>query len=169
MPVLKDYRYAEWQAKILEGMAMDTLSKTRVFNASADDWRLLRPEDIGLAEGVFCWTIPPLVTTVQSFTIPAGQGWTFFGWWLGSDLGCGSYIFLKVNGVKRQEVPGRFAYQVPGYSCCPKLVMLEQMVYVKQNDKITMIFNNTTGASVSADVFPEAVVAGESKQLLITV
>jgi len=174
MPYLQDYRAPEWSAKVLRRVAEDTLSKTRVFNAAADTWRLGRPEDlrnssnVSLAEGTYCWTVPPGVQTVIGpFNIPPGQGWTFFGLWLATDLGCGSYIFLKVNGVKRQDVPGRLAYKVRGYDCCQKLMLLEQLVFVRENDKVEIIMNNTTGSTLDVDYFPDFIVAGERKSLLV--
>jgi len=146
-------------------IAEDTLAKTRQFNGAADTWRLGRPEDLGLSEGTYSFSVAPGVQTVIRVTVPAGQGWTFYGVWLATDLGAGSYYWIKVNGVKRLDLPARFLYSADYYN--QFWLHFEQLVYVKQNDRVEIVLNNATGSTVTVDFFPEFVVAGEAKQLLV--
>ncbi|MCJ7767545.1 hypothetical protein MUP79_04065, partial [Candidatus Bathyarchaeota archaeon] len=119
---LKHYQDPEWSAWILEQAAEDTLAKTRQYNADADVWRLLRPEDIGalafppiggLVNKQYYLNIvlPAAVATVViRFRVPAGIGITFMGMWMSSyagvgNLGMGDVYEVDVNTVKRQEIP----------------------------------------------------------------
>lgn len=159
------YKYPEWQARMLRQAAEDTLSKTRVFNNSADTWRLGRPEDMGLAAGTYSFAVAPGVIVVIAITIPAGQGWTFYGVWMATDLGAGSYYWITVNGVKRVDMPARFLFSADGYN--QKWMHLEQLCFVQENDRVNIVLNNATGSTVTVDFEPEFVVAGKHTQLLV--
>jgi len=164
MPILRYARYPEWAALLANQIAEDTLTKTRVYNAAADTYRLLRPEDMGLDEGTYCFSIAPGANSVISFRVPAGQGISFYGFWVKCDLGCGSYIQLKVNNVKRQEVPARFVYNLQE----DFILLFDQVVFVSENDLVEIVVYNAQTSTVSCDFFPLAIIAGKAKQLLVT-
>lgn len=166
MTILMHYKYPEWQARMLRQVAEDTLSKTRVFNNSADTWRLGRPEDLGLAEGTYSFSVAPgVIVMIGPVMVPAGQGWTFYGVWWATDLGHSSFYRITVNGVKRMEAPVRFLFSADGYN--QKWMFLEQLVYVQENDRVNLIVNNATGSTIVVDMEPEFVVAGKHTQLLV--
>ena len=159
--ILKNWRLPEWGAKVLEQAANFTLEKAKGFNPSANAWRVGRPEDLGLAEGTYSQSIAAGASTVISATAPAGQAWTFIGYVMDTDIGAGGSISLYVNGVKKQDIPSALIVNAQDHT----LYDFEEMVYVKQNDKIEVHANNTSGAAVTATFFPIFIVAGEAKTL----
>ena len=188
---LKYSQGPEWAAWILEQAAEDTLAKTRMYNADADVWRLLRPEDLGMATipvgGVankqyfFAVVIPALtVTTVIQFRVPPGIGITFMGFTISTHLGQGSVYEIDVNMVKRQEAPIRLlkgkniAWDDSGVVPVGttgvwhvRAILLEQFVFVRQNDFVQIRFFVKHGFTGQIEFWPVAVIAGNRKQLLV--
>lgn len=185
---LKYYQGPEWSAWILEQAAEDTLAKTRQYNADADVWRLLRPEDLSMADiptgGVLekryflTVTIPPLTaTTVIQFRVPAGIGITFMGLWTTSvgDFGMGAVYEVDVNRVKRCEIALRgekepvFGFTTAGAfgDWWMRTISLEQFVFVRQNDLVQLNFYCKHGYTGQIEFWPIAVIAGNRKQLLV--
>ena len=185
---LKYYQGPEWSAWILEQAAEDTLAKTRQYNADADVWRMLRPEDLGMAttptNGVqpkqyfLTVTIPPLAATaVITFRVPAGIGITFMGLWCTSvgDLGMGAVYEIDVNTVKRCQIPLRgqkpanFGFTTTGAfgDWWMRTITLEQFVFVRQNDLVSLNFYCKHGFTGQIEFWPIAVIAGNRKQLLV--
>jgi len=185
---LKYYQGPEWNAWILEQAAEDTLAKTRQYNADADVWRILRPEDLGVATlpvgGVLAKNyfqavvIPPLVATaVITFRVPAGIGITFMGLWCTSvgGLGMGAVYEIDVNTVKRCQIPLRaqkpavFGFTTTGAfgDWWMRTITLEQFVFVRQNDLVDINFFCKHGFTGQLEFWPVAVIAGNRKQLLV--
>ena len=188
---MKHYQDPEWSSMILEQAAEDTLAKTRQYNADADVWRLLRPEDLGVATtpagGVVAKNyyqavaIPAAVATVIiAFRVPAGLGITFLGMWLSAyggvgDLGMGSVYEVDVNTVKRQEIPLRgekahtYGFDTSGHfqDMWVRSICLEQFVFVRQNDWVQINLFCKHGYTGQIEFWPIAVVAGNRKQLLV--
>ena len=125
---LKYWQGPEWSAHILEQAAEDTLAKVRMYNADADIWRLLRPEDFGanvqtpvgvatvpfpinqIAEKQYTYNVilaAGVSNIIIQFVVPAGLGITFMGFWITTHLGQGCVYEIDVNRVKRQEAPIR--------------------------------------------------------------
>ena len=188
---LKYYQGPEWSAWILEQAAEDTLSKTRQYNADADVWRMLRPEDLGMAT---FWgsaagapapkmyyatvTLPPAVATIVcTFRVPAGIGITFMGLWCTGvgNLAMGAVYEIDVNTVKRQQIPLRaqkpanFGFDTSGNfgDWWMRTIVLEQFVFVRQNDLVNLRFYCKHGYTGQLEFFPIAVIAGNRKQLLV--
>jgi hypothetical protein len=65
--------------------------------------------------------------------------------------------------VKRQEISARVPFQQRN----KYVLALEQIAYARENDKVTLLVYNGTGAPVTCCVFPIAFVAGPRKTLLI--
>lgn len=193
---LKYWQGPEWSAWILEQAAEDTLAKTRQYNADADVWRLLRPEDLGMATtpdgGVTeknyyqSVTLPAATSTVViAFRVPAGIGITFMGFWITTHLGQGAVYELDVNTVKRQQAPIRglkgknYAFDTSGHIpdqwfdgdtrgfYFVKAVLLEQFVFVRQNDLVQVRLYVKHSFTGQVEFFPIAVIAGNRKQLLV--
>jgi len=111
--VLRHWQMPEWSARALWDFAYSVLSKTYEYNPSADDWRLIRPEDIpGGTAGL--WLNPVATAAVYTtmcpggviFRVPQGQGFGFYGFWIqGEDLGLGAGYRLRINDVTRIECP----------------------------------------------------------------
>jgi hypothetical protein len=155
----------DWLAGQVNQIGQDTLNKTQAWNPSADAWRPLRAEDIGLTEHTMGFSVTPgTYTIVSNFQVPSGMGIQFAGWFLDSDLGYNSYLAVYINGVKRQEVAGHVIYNQGQYKA---FFTLEQVCYAKQNDKITLQMYNSGATTVNATVWPIAFIAGEAKTLLI--
>lgn len=193
---LKYYQGPEWSAWILEQAAEDTLAKTRQYNADADVWRLLRPEDLGMATtptgGVLekrYWqavSLPAGVSTIViAFRVPAGIGITFMGFWITTHLGQGAVYELDVNTVKRQEAAIRGLKgankgfdtngHIPDYThdndvrgfYHVRTILLEQFVFVRQNDLVQIRFYVKYAFTGQIEFWPIAVIAGNRKQLLV--
>ena len=193
---LKYYQDPEWSAWILEQAAEDTLAKTRMYNADADIWRLLRPEDLGMATtpagGVVeknyyqTLTLPAATSTVAiAFRVPAGIGITFMGFWITTHLGQGSVWELDINHVKRQEAAIRGlkgankGFDTSGHIPDQendrdtrgfyhvRAILLEQFVFVRQNDLVEMRFYVKHAFTGQVEFWPIAVIAGNRKQLLV--
>ena len=193
---LKYYQGPEWSAWILEQAAEDTLAKTRMYNADADVWRILRPEDLNMADtpsgGVTAEhyyqtvTLPAATATVViAFRVPAGIGITFMGFWITTNLGEGAVWKLYVNTVKRQQAPIRgmkgqaFAFDdsghIPDYENDTDLrgyffvraILLEQFVFTRQNDLVEIRLFAKYARTGQIEFFPIAVIAGNRKQLLV--
>ena len=154
---------------IVQKIANDILAKTKVFNPSADTWRFLRPEDLGLTAvedgGAYAFSVAPGVQTIVTHTVAPGIGIGIFGVICDGDFGAGAAMIIKINTVKRAEYP-----LSPVYNSEYKFgIFPDQVVYAKQHDKIEILIANQTDGTVSATVFPLGVIAGESKTLLVSV
>jgi hypothetical protein len=148
----------------LAALEEQTLSKTKEWNPVADGVRPLRPEDIDLAEGTYGFDVPAgAFNIIETFSIPSGVGIQFCGWFCDGDLGYNSYLRVIINGVKRQEISARVPFQQRNKYA----LALEQIAYARENDKVTLLVFNGTGAPVTCCVFPIAFVAGPRKTLLI--
>lgn len=196
---MKHWQGPVWSAQILEQVAEDTLAKTRVYNADADVWRLLRPEDLATAttpsggvvekEYYLSVTVPPAVATVViSFVVPSGIGITFYGVNVVSDLGPGAVYEIDVNRVKRQEIwLNMFGVPPKGGTWTSRsvigvtenihpvwAVVLEQLVFTRQNDLVQIRFYCKHGFTGQIEFWPLAInrlkasgVAGNRKGLAL--
>ncbi len=193
---LKYYQDPEWSNWIIEQASEDTLAKIRMYNADADIWRLLRPEDLGVATtpdgGVTeknyyqVVTFPAAAATVViAFRVPAGIGITFMGFWLTTHLGQGAVWEIDVNRVKRQEAAirglkgAKFAFDDDGHIpdfpndqdtrgfYYVRAILLEQFVFVRQNDFVQISFYVKYAFTGQIEFWPLAVIAGNRKQLLV--
>lgn len=188
---LKYWQGPEWSAWILEQAAEDTLAKTRMYNADADVWRILRPEDLGMATtpvgGVgnkqyfFPVVLPALtITAIIVFRVPSGIGITFMGFAMSTHIGQGAVYEIDVNMVKRQEAPIRLlkgkniAWDDTGIVPVGttgiwhiNAILLEQFVFVRQNDLVSINLFVKHEFSGQIELWPIAVIAGNRKQLLV--
>ena len=193
--VLRHWQQKEWSSRALWVFAEDVKAKTFEYNPSADDWRLIRPEDVpGGTAGL--WLNPRAIVAgglagagytdmtpaVGGFRVPQGIGMGFFGFWIQSpDLGLGAGYRLLINSVKRIEVPiHEFMADSKGAN---KLLLaaatgqiswfhvhyihLEQLVFARENDVVQyQLKGNNAQAITSFEFFPLIIIAGNSKQLL---
>jgi len=193
---LKYYQGPEWSAWILEQAAEDTLAKTRMYNADADVWRLLRPEDLsiattpsgGVTEKHYYQSVTMAAATstvIIAFRVPSGLGMTFMGFWITTHLGMGAVYELDINTVKRQQAPIRgmkephFAFDDSGHIpdnendsdtrgfYWVRQILLEQFVFVRQNDLVQIRLFAKYAFTGQIEFFPICVVAGNRKQLLV--
>jgi hypothetical protein len=154
----------EWMALQLAALEESTLTKTKEWNPVADGVRPLRPEDVDLPEGTYGFDVPAgAFNIISTFSMPSGVGVQFCGWFCDGDLGYNSYLRVIINGVKRQEISAR----VPFQQRSRYVLTLEQIAYARENDKVTLLVFNGTGAPVQLCIFPIAFVAGPRKTLLI--
>ena len=155
----------DWLAGQFESLGALAQSKTVAWNPAANAWRMLRAEDVGIAEHTMGFAVTPGAYTILSaYPVPAGMGILFAGWFCDGDLGYNSYLAVYINGVKRQEIAGHVPYDQGFYKFC---FTLEQVCYAKQNDKLTLTVYNSGTTTVSCTVWPIAFIAGEAKTLLI--
>jgi len=155
----------DWMAAQIQALGDLALTKTQAWNSSADGWRPLRAEDVGLAEHTMGFAVTPgSYTIISSYSVPAGMGILFAGWYCDGDIGYNSYLMVQINGVKRQEIAGHLPYDQTQYKVA---LALEQVCYAKQNDKVTLTVYNSGTSTVSCTVWPVAFIAGEKKTLLI--
>jgi len=190
--VLRHWQQPEWSARSLWDFAQSVLAKTFEYNPSADDWRLLRPVDIPgmpviagtngwelqVALGAAAWTT---VITAAGFRVPQGIGIGFYGFWFsGLDQGIGAGYRIQINAVTRVLVPmHEFMADSKGAN---KLILntgfviwfhihyvhLEQLIFARENDVVNIDLYSLVGAAVqTVEFFPLAIIAGNSKQLLI--
>ena len=141
------------------------LEKTKEWSPAADGVRPLRPEDIGLTEGTMGFSLAPTAEYLirSDYSVPSGLGIMFCGWFCDGDVGYNGYLRVKINGVKRQEVAARVAYD----NATKMVLCLEQIAYARENDKITLAVYNSTTETVTCTVWPIAFIAGPRKTLLI--
>ena len=189
--VLRHWQQPEWSTRMLWDFAQSVLAKTSEYNPSADGWRMIRPEDVpgGVAgtwvntvatvAGVYTTMIPAL----GGFRVPQGLGFGFFGFWIsGIDMGLGAGYRILINSVKRAECPihefmadskgalASFDSDTTGFIeyFHVHYIHPEQFVFAQENDIVEVQLN---AAAVNAigdfEFYPLAVVAGNSKQLLI--
>lgn len=187
---LRHWQMPEWSARSLWAFAEDVKAKVAEYNPSADDWRLMRPEDIpGATEGVWTnyvalvggvWTT--MIPTAAGFRVPQGIGFGLYGFWIsGPDLGLNAGYRVLVNTVKRIECPiHEYMSDSKGAAFCCSLtatgyiyffhihyIHLEQFVFLRENDVVQVQLYSTAAALVGTfEFWPLAVVAGNSKQLL---
>jgi len=183
---MKYWQGPEWSAYILEQAAEDTLAKTRQYNADADVWRLLRPIDLAIAtvwgtgaapaNKMYYMTVilpPATIVAVITFRVPAGIGITFMGVWMSSvmNMGMGAVYEIDVNTVTRQEIPlrGEKGLVISGDETFwwMRTIVLEQFVFVRQNDLVQINLYCKHGFTGQLEFFPIAVIAGNRKQLLV--
>jgi hypothetical protein len=95
--------------------------------------------------------------------VPIGQGVLSLGWYTELDLGANGILEIDLEGIKRQEVMARFAYN------CDMHLYIEpqQVVFAKENDKIAWIIYNAAGLDLTGVVYPFAFLIGPRKQLLV--
>ena len=186
---MRHWQMPEWSARALWDFAYSVLSKTYEYNPSADDWRIIRPEDIpGGTAGL--WLNPVATAAVYTtmcpggiiFRVPQGIGLGFYGFWIqGEDLGLGAGYRLQINAVTRIECPiHEFMSDSKGanklldsaatgyiYWFHVHYIHLEQLVFARENDVVAY---QLKGANVKLantfEFFPLMVIAGNSKQLL---
>jgi len=187
--VLRHWQQPEWSARALWVFSEDIKAKTFEYNPSADDWRLLRPEDVpGGTAGL--WTNPiatgavyaDMTPGVGGFRVPQGIGMGLYGFWIQSpDLGLGAGYRVLINAVKRIEAPlhefmseDKGAAHLLATTATGQIswfhihyIHLEQLVFARENDVVQY---QLKGANIQLantfEFFPLIVIAGNSKQLL---
>lgn len=195
--VLRHWQQPEWSARSLWDFAESVKAKVHEYNPSADDWRLLRVEDVpgGVAGSYWNTVAMPIAQTwytmipgalgvAAAFRVPAGLGLGIFGFWIsGPDLGIGAGYRVLVNGVKRVECPihefmadskganKAFDTGVTGYVYYfhVSYVHLDQLVFARENDQVDIQLKGANAMAIGDfEFFPKVVLAGHSKQLLIS-
>lgn len=189
--VLRHWQQPEWSALLNWDFAQSVLAKTAEYNPSADGWRMLRPEDIpGCAAGV----VTNLVATVAGafvamipaaagFRVPQSLGIGIYGFWIsGLDLGLNAMYRVLVNTVKRAEAPlHEFMSDCKGAlagintSAHGALTYFhvhyehpDQLVFCQENDIVQVQLQSAAVHAIGTfEFFPLAIIAGNSKQLLI--
>ena len=193
--VLRHWQQEEWSARALWVFSESVKAKTFEYNPSADDWRLIRAEDVpGGTAGL--WLNPRAIAAgglagagytdmtpaVGGFRVPQGIGLGFYGFWIQSaDLGLGAGYRLLINAVKRIECPlHEFMSDDKGAAVLllaaatgniawfhVHYIHLEQLVFARENDVVQyQLKGNNAQAITSFEFFPLIVIAGNSKQLL---
>lgn len=192
--VLRHWQQPEWSARALWTFAEDVKAKTHEYNPSADDWRLIRPEDIpGGTAGTWWNTVAmtgvqnawiTMIPAAAGFRVPQGIGMGFFGFWIsGIDLGIGAGYRVLINGVKRVECPmHEFMADSKGanklldtgatgyiYFFHISYIHLEQLLFARENDVVQVQLSGSVPIPIGDfEFFPKIVIAGNSKQLLIS-
>ncbi|MEM3895403.1 hypothetical protein [Thermofilum sp.] len=163
MFVVKDFQ--AWLASELARIRDDLLAFTKNYNPAADAVRDLRPEDIGLTEGTYGFSVNASnFSVVSGHTVRQGFGIAIFGIAVDANLGDNASFVVKVDGVKRLEIPLKLCY-VSENKC---VYALNQLVYVQQGAKLDLILANTTGTSgspIAATVIPLGFTAAPKSQL----
>jgi len=193
--VLRHWQQPEWSALLNWDFAQSVLSKTAEYNPAADGWRMLRPEDIpgcvagvftnlaATIAGVYVAMLPGGPPPVAGFRVPQSLGIGFYGFWIsGLDLGLSAGYRILVNTVKRAECPihefmsdskgalagintaahGALTYFHVHY------LHLDQLVFCQENDIVQVELQSAAVNAIGAvEFFPLAIIAGNSKQLLI--
>lgn len=95
--------------------------------------------------------------------VPIGMGVLSLGWQSYLDLGANGILEVDLEGIKRQEVMARMAYEAEMHI----YVEPQQVVFAKENDKIAWIVRNESGVDLTGVVFPFAFLIGPRKQLLL--
>jgi hypothetical protein len=132
--------------------------------------RLLRPDDqvIGQTAEVYASTYTTgsdeyLLSAAAPLRVPIGQGVLHLGWQCEGDLGSDGILEVDLEGVKRQEIRARWAYN----SAFNLYIEPQQVVFAKENDKIAWIVRNAAGVDITCVVFPFAFIIAPRKQLLL--
>jgi len=133
-------------------------------------WRMLRPDDIviGGTEGNYSTTIKAstttqvcLTTTITAKTVPTAQGIFQIGWYLNGDITSTGNLVTKINGIKRNELPGDIITdQEEKWMLTPR-----QFVLAKENDKVIFQITSGAGVDIAAIGFPIAAIIGPAEQL----
>jgi len=190
--VLRHFQQPEWSARSLWDFAQSVLSKTYEYNPSADDWRLLRPTDIPgmpVIAGTNGWELQIALVAgawttaivAGGFRVPQGIGIGFYGFWFsGVDQGIGSGYRIQINAVTRVLCPlHEFMADSKGANkhildtgfimwFHIHYVHLEQLIFARENDVVNVDLFSLPGAAIqTVEFFPLAIIAGNSKQLLI--
>ena len=135
-----------WLASELAKIRDETLRNTQGYNRAADAVRDLRPEDVGLSEGQYGFSVNAAsFPIVNSQVIRQGYGISICGVFVSADLGDNASLVVKVDGVKRMEIPLKKVYIESNRT----VYALNQVVFVQQGAKLDVILNNTNGTSGS--------------------
>jgi len=190
--VLRHWQQPEWSARALWDFAESVKAKTHEYNPSADDWRLMRPDDIpGGVAGEWRNTVAMLgvplayqtmIPAAAGFRVPQGIGIGFYGFWIsGIDLGLSAGYRVLINGVRRIEVPiHEFMSDSKGanklldtgatgyiYFFHVHYIHLEQLVFARENDIVMVqLAGSVVIPLLDFEFYPLAIIAGNSKQLL---
>lgn len=189
--VLRHWQQPEWSALLNWDFAQSVLSKTAEYNPAADGWRMMRPEDVpggvagiwtnlvATAAGAFVTMIP----AAAGFRVPQSLGIGIYGFWIaGQDLGLNAGYRVLVNTVKRAEAPiHEFMADSKGAlaginTAAHGAVMYfhvhyehpDQLVFCQENDIVAIQLQAALVLAIGTfEFFPLAIIAGNSKQLLI--
>ena len=132
--------------------------------------RLMRPDDqvIGAAAETYSDTYTNatdeyLRSAAAALRVPVGQGVLHLGWYCDIDLGADGILQVNLEGIKRQEIAARWAFQGEWH------IYLEpqQIVFARENDKIGFIVHNAAGRDMVGVAYPFAFIIGPRKQLLV--
>lgn len=188
--VMRHWQQPEWSARLLWDFAQSCLAKTFEYNPSADDWRLLRPEDIPGCTAGRWWNLAATVAAAYAtmipaaagFRVPQGVGMGFYGFWIaGQDLGLNAGYRIDINYVKRVECPiHEFMSDSKGankllntaatnmiYFFHVHYIHPEQLVFARENDVVQIQLQSQFVIAINTfEFFPLAVISGNSKQLL---
>jgi hypothetical protein len=134
--------------------------------------RILRPDDqiIGATAETYSDTytdatdeyLLPASSDVPT-RVPTGQGVLHMGWKCDIDLGGDGILQVDLEGIKRQEVNARMAYDMPFHL----YIEPQQIVFARENDKLAWIIHNSAGLDMTGVIFPFAFLIGPRKQLLV--
>jgi len=132
--------------------------------------RILRPDDqvIGSTLEVYADTYTDsadeyILSIAAALRVPIGQGVLHLGWRSEIDLGGDGILQVDLEGIKRQEICARWAYQGEFHI----YIEPQQIVFARENDKIAWIVRNEAGINMTGVVFPFAFLIGPRKQLLV--
>lgn len=132
--------------------------------------RLIRPDDqiVGGTAETYADTYTNgsdeyLFSIASPNRVPTGQGVLHLGWKCDIDLGSDGILEVDLEGIKRQECPARWAYNMPFHL----YVEPQQLVFARENDKLAWIVHNAAGLNMTGVVYPFAFLIGPRKQLLV--
>lgn len=188
--VLRHWQQPEWSARLLWDFAESVLAKTHEYNPSADDWRLMRSEDIPgavadtwtntVATVAGAWTT--MIPVAAGFRVPQGIGIGLYGFWIsGQDLGLNAGYRVLINSVKRIVCPiheymsdSKGANKLLDTGATAMIYFFhihyihpEQLIFCRENDVVQIQLFSAYALAIGAfEFYPLAVIAGNSKQLL---
>lgn len=132
--------------------------------------RIIRPDDqiVGGTTETYSDTYTDaadefLFSVAAASRVPIGQGVLHFGWRCEMDLGGNGILEVDLEGIKRQEMPARWAFDMPFNTYLEP----QQIVFAKENDRLAWIVHNAAGVNMTGVVFPFAFLIGPRKQLLV--
>jgi len=125
--------------------------------------RIIRPDDqvVGGTAETYADTYTNgadefLFSIAAALRVPIGQGVLHLGWRSELDMGGDGILEVDLEGIKRQEIPARWAYEMEFHT----YIEPQQIVFAKENDRLSWIIHNAAGLNLTGVVFPFAFLIG---------
>ena len=133
----------------------------RRYNAPAGSYwyRFFRPDDNGLGGTTKVWKATYTTGAEENFlalgsaiTVPDGNGYAIFGWYVDADMGDAGYLRIKVQDVIKSEILARVVYEVKN----PKhfYTDFDNVIVAWNQSKLDPIVYNSFGADQICMAFP---------------